>query len=83
MGEMSEKRKKQINWNTRENWFTLKRNSEFLNTQIRGMIDELELNRENWQGSKGQALAELQLKYMKLQADALNLRIADIEGEME
>jgi hypothetical protein len=83
MGEMSEKRKKQIEWNTRENWRTLKRNSEFLNTQIRGMIDELELNRENWQGSKGQTLAELQLKYMKLQADTLNLRIADIEGEME
>jgi hypothetical protein len=43
MGEMSEKRKKQIEWNTRENWRTLKRNSEFLNTQIRGMIDEF-----NW-----------------------------------
>jgi hypothetical protein len=51
LSTITEKRKKQINWNTRENWFTLKRNSEFLNTQIRGMIDELELNRENWQGS--------------------------------
>ena len=87
MGEMSEKRKKQIGWNTRTNWGTLKRDSDFLNKQIGKLVEELDLNRENWKGSKGLVLAELQLKHMKLQADALNLRVAEIEelieGEIE
>ena len=87
MSEMSEKRKKQIEWNTRTNWGTLKRDSDFLNKQIGKLVEELDLNRENWKGSKGLVLAELQLKHMKLQADALNLRVAEIEelieGEIE
>ena len=83
MGEMSEKRKKQIEWNTRTNWGTLKRDSDFLNKQIGKLVEELDLNRENWKGSKGLVLVELQLKHMKLHANALNLRIAEIKGEME
>ena len=87
MGEMSEKRKKQIEWNTRASMDRLERDSEFLNKQIRGLVKELDLNRENWQGSNELVLAELQLKHMKLQADALNLRVAEIEelieGEIE
>jgi hypothetical protein len=58
MGEMSEKRKKQIEWNTRTNWGTLKRDSDFLNKQIGKLVEELDLNRENWKGSKGLVLAD-------------------------
>jgi hypothetical protein len=63
VNEMSEKRKKQIEWNTRTNWGTLKRDSDFLNKQIGKLVEELDLNRENWKGSKGLVLVELQLKH--------------------
>jgi hypothetical protein len=80
---MSEKRKKQIGWNTRAAMDRLERDSEFLNKQIGGLVKELDLNREIWQGSNELLLAETQLKYMKLHANALNLRIVENKGEIE
>jgi hypothetical protein len=80
---VSEKRKKQIGWNTRAAMDRLERDSEFLNKQIGGLVKELDLNRENWQGSNELVLAETQLKYMKLHANALNLRIVENKGEIE
>ena len=83
MNEMSEKRKKQIGWNTRAAMDRLERDSEFLNKQIGGLVKELNTPRDGLYSSNEIVLAETQLKYMKLHANALNLRIAEIKGEMK
>jgi hypothetical protein len=61
----------------------LLKDSSFLNKQIERLIYELNTLGDGLYSSNELVLAETQLKYMKLHANALNLRIAEIKGEME
>jgi hypothetical protein len=61
----------------------LLKDSSFLNKQIERLIYELNTLGDGLYSSNELVLAETQLKYMKLHANALNLRIAEIKGEMK